>query len=266
MHTQNPFTTDAYQPPFSHTASLTLSEKLDNIKGMKETQPNRKSYGQYCGLARTLDVVGDRWTLLVVRELLIGPRRFGELQAGLDGVASNLLADRLKQMEQDGIVSRSLGEPGAGIRYALTTRGAELREGIEALIRWSTPLMVSGRGDQVVRASWLAVALPALLRSCSRSRRRVRILIKTCGDELFLTTGRAGSEVSFTRSDVVDAEIVAEPEVILGLAAGALDLPAARQLGAEFKGSRAVLAQVFGREAGESGAAPPARRGRASRH
>lgn len=121
-----------------------------------------RSYGQFCGLARALDSVGDRWSLLIVRELLPGPMRYSELVASLSGIATNLLADRLRSLESAGVVERRLGEA-AGVTYALTPWGGELREPIEALVRWSTPLMLSGRDDDSFQPRWLAVALPALL-------------------------------------------------------------------------------------------------------
>src|SRR5687768_10280070 len=95
---------------------------------------SRRSYRQFCGLARALDVVGDRWTLLIVRELLVGQRRFGDLQAGLPGIATNLLTKRLRQLEQDGLVARQLDDdPARGVGYVLTARGAELRNTIDGL-------------------------------------------------------------------------------------------------------------------------------------
>src|SRR5215204_5707727 len=99
-----------------------------------------RSYGQYCGLARALDVVGDRWNLLIVRQLLIGPARYGELHVGLPGVATNLLVDRLRDLELAGVIERRSAANG-GVTYALTEWGTELRQPIEGLIRWSTPLM-----------------------------------------------------------------------------------------------------------------------------
>lgn len=92
-----------------------------------------RSYGQFCGLARSLDVVGDRWSLLVVRELLPGPMRYGELGASLGGIATNLLADRLRSLESRGVIERR-PVPTGGVVYALTPRGGELREAVEALI------------------------------------------------------------------------------------------------------------------------------------
>lgn len=214
------------------------------------TQQEQRSYGQYCGLARALDVVGDRWGLLVIRELLLGPRRYGELQAGLPGIASNLLAKRLSRMEKDGLVARSLGQPRSGVRYALTPRGEALRETIDALIRWSTPLMVQGRAGQAVRAQWLAVALPALLGP--HPRRRISVRLTTCGDDLLLAAGPGGVSATVGRGEAADAEIVAEPELILGLAAGLLDVGSAEQLGAAIKGDRPALTSLFHSASGPS--------------
>src|SRR5918999_5641646 len=103
-----------------------------------------RSYGQYCGLAQALDVVGDRWNLLIVRQLLIAPARYRELLDGLPGVATNLLAGRLRDLEIAGVIERHPAEKDNAIQYALTPWGAQLREPVEGLIRWSTPLMERG--------------------------------------------------------------------------------------------------------------------------
>jgi DNA-binding HxlR family transcriptional regulator len=122
-----------------------------------------RSYSHYCGLARALDVVGDRWNLLIVRQLLVAPACYRELLDGLPGVATNLLADRLRDLETAGVVERRLAEGENAIVYALTPWGAELREPVEGLIRWSTPLMTRGPGGDRFRAEWLVLALSALL-------------------------------------------------------------------------------------------------------
>jgi len=87
-----------------------------------------RSYGQFCGLAKSLDVVGDRWTLLIVRELLIrGPYRYTDLLVGLPGIPTNLLADRLREMEDAELLLRGASSiPAATGLYALTPRGAAL--------------------------------------------------------------------------------------------------------------------------------------------
>src|SRR5206468_1679054 len=87
----------------------------------------RRSYDQYCAVARALDAVGDRWTLLIVRELLGGSRRYTDLHADLPGVSTDMLASRLKDMERDGLVTRRrLAPPGAAYVYELTARGHAL--------------------------------------------------------------------------------------------------------------------------------------------
>lgn len=101
-----------------------------------------KRYNQYCGLAKTLDQVGGRWTLLIVRDLLLGPRRYGEIRANLPGLTTNLLAARLKEMEGHGILEK-LDLHGVTL-YGLTERGQALEAGILALGAWGGPCMVGG--------------------------------------------------------------------------------------------------------------------------
>src|SRR3954468_24706379 len=101
-----------------------------------------RSYGQYCSVAKALDVVGERWTLLIVRELLAqGACRYTDLRAGLPGIATNLLADRLRELEAAGIVEREDAPPPiATTLFRLTERGAALEPVIYALGRWGAPL------------------------------------------------------------------------------------------------------------------------------
>src|SRR6266702_797200 len=88
---------------------------------------DRRSYGDSCGVARALDVVGERWALLVVRELLFGPKRYADLSRGLPGMSQNVLSQRLRELEQEGIMRRRKLGPPASIRvYELTERGQDL--------------------------------------------------------------------------------------------------------------------------------------------
>jgi DNA-binding HxlR family transcriptional regulator len=103
----------------------------------------RRSYGDLCGIARALDFVGERWALLVVRELLLGPKRFTDLRAGLPHVSPNVLAQRLRELEDSGIVKREkLPPPAASQVYELTPWGQELEEVVLSLGRWGarTPI------------------------------------------------------------------------------------------------------------------------------
>ncbi|MBV8527146.1 MAG: winged helix-turn-helix transcriptional regulator [Candidatus Dormibacteraeota bacterium] len=97
----------------------------------------RRSYDQYCAVARALDVVGDRWTLLIVRDLMLGPKRYKELLEGLPGIGTNLLAARLRELEAAGVVERGvLPPPAASAVYQLTEIGAALQPVLIALGRW----------------------------------------------------------------------------------------------------------------------------------
>ena len=211
---------------------------IEKVKRVSST----RSYGQFCGLARSLDAVGDRWSLLIVRELLIGPMRYSELVASLGGIATNLLADRLRSLETTGVIERRLGEAG-GVTYALTSWGTELREPIEALVRWSTPLMVSGQGSDAFQPRWLAVALQALL-SGRTAKPAVELGIDVSGSYLALRVDKDGPHVSLQPDRRFDTTLEAQPEIVLGLAAGALTIDQALS-GASVHGDRDVLAAVL---------------------
>ncbi|MDO3399747.1 helix-turn-helix domain-containing protein [Mycolicibacterium neoaurum] len=205
-----------------------------------------RRYGQYCGLARSLEIVGDRWNLLIVRQLLIAPARYRDLVAGLPGIATNLLADRLRELESAGVVERRLGA-GSTVEYALTPWGAELREPIEGLIRWSTPLMVRGPEGDTFRHEWLTLAIPALL--SARAKVRATVSIGLSGDDmaLQLNASRTGFTVGTPDGRELAGTLHAAPEYILGLAAGALTIDDARALGLiEIDGDEAAVRSILG--------------------
>ncbi|MFI7128896.1 winged helix-turn-helix transcriptional regulator [Nonomuraea sp. NPDC050153] len=203
-----------------------------------------RSYGQYCGLARALDVVGDRWNLLIVRQLLIAPARYRELLDGLPGVATNLLTDRLRDLETAAVVERRLAEEGNAIVYALTPWGAELREPIEGLIRWSTPLMARGSGGDRFHAEWLVVGLRALLAGRAAAHQASTVGIAVDGRLLQLRATRSGIEVTLHKGGDLDAVVRADASIVLGLAAGALTLNDARGL-VDVEGDEAAARILF---------------------
>jgi DNA-binding HxlR family transcriptional regulator len=182
-----------------------------------------KSYGQFCGLARALDVVGDRWSLLIVRELLIGPARFGQLRAGLTTIATNLLADRLKDLETHGVIERRLASDVNAIVYALTPWGQELREPVEALIRWSGPLMSVGRNDDLFDPRWLVPALQALFAN-RRAETSVAVLVFVENTSIEITVDADGPHVCVVDRAAGRGEAVlrATPEAVLAMAAGVI--------------------------------------------
>jgi DNA-binding HxlR family transcriptional regulator len=121
---------------------------------------SRRSYGQLCGLAKALDVVGERWTLLVVRNLLLGPLRYSDLLRGLPGITTNLLAKRLREMEAHGLVERVRAARGdTGAAYRLTDLGQGLEPAIHALGRWGFQRMAAPAPGDRRDLEWLLVAL-----------------------------------------------------------------------------------------------------------
>jgi DNA-binding HxlR family transcriptional regulator/putative sterol carrier protein len=120
-------------------------------------------YQQYCALARALDVAGDRWTLLIVRELAPGPRRFTDLIDGLPGISRKLLTERLRALERDGLVARQeLPPPAARQVYELTDDGRDLAHAMAPLIAWGARRLGERKPTESFRARWPAVAMAGL--------------------------------------------------------------------------------------------------------
>lgn len=209
---------------------------MDNVK-----RPPGRTYGQFCGLSRALDAVGDRWNLLIVRDLLVGPMRFNELIASLHGIATNLLSERLRTLEAMGIVERRLGD--AGVLYALTPWGAGLREPIEALARWGTPLMMRGRDGDAFEPRWLAVALPGLLRGVTMEP-ALELGFEIDGVLTVLHLDQEGPHAVAQPDRRPDTILTAAPEIIIGLAAGGLTVDQALAAG-RLQGDSQVLRRVF---------------------
>src|SRR5688500_16061513 len=125
-----------------------------------------RSYNQWCSLAKALDVVGERWSLLVVRELLDGPKRYTDLREGIPGISTDVLAARLKDLEDDGIVERrTLPPPAASKVYELTELGLGLGPAMAALSKWGTQLLGPKSDEEEFRPHWLVVGLRGMLRA-----------------------------------------------------------------------------------------------------
>ncbi|MGK2932696.1 MAG: winged helix-turn-helix transcriptional regulator [Solirubrobacterales bacterium] len=131
-----------------------------------------RTYGQMCGLAASLDLLGERWTMLILRELARGPKRFGDLSNGLDGIGTNLLSDRLKTLERSGTIEKILLPAPASVQaYALTERGRELQPILEDLADWGFELLPAPNQSPglKVRPAWAAMSMrTAMERSESR--------------------------------------------------------------------------------------------------
>ena len=124
-----------------------------------------RSYGSYCGVARALEIVGERWALLIVRDLLVGARRFSDLHRGLPRIPTNILSARLKELELAEVVQRRVvPRPASAIVYELTARGRALEEVVLALGRWGAPILGAPRPDEIVTVDSLVMALRTTFR------------------------------------------------------------------------------------------------------
>jgi DNA-binding HxlR family transcriptional regulator len=184
-----------------------------------------KSYGQYCAVAKALDVVGDRWSLLVVRELLVRPCRYRDLLDGLPGVATNLLVDRLRHLEAAGVVAKDDQD-----RYLLTAWGEQLAEPIWALARWASPLMATRRKDEAFRSQWLAGVIAVIFGGVDPERPPLVVELRTDDSAVTMVSeaGRVGMQLGPARAP--DLVISGPPEGIVRVLAGGIDKKeAARQ-------------------------------------
>jgi DNA-binding HxlR family transcriptional regulator len=207
-----------------------------------------RSYGQYCPLAKALDVIGDRWTLLIIRELLLrGACRYTDLRNGLPGIATNLLADRLRALEAAGLLEREEAPPPvASTLLRLTARGERLRPVLDEIVRWGIPYMVAGpdAGD-VFRSQWLAWPAELFLTDSEPDGPPIAIELRAGEGPMVIETSGGAVHARAGRPErAPDAVLSGAPPVILGVLSGELDLPAARDLGLSFEGDERALARV----------------------
>lgn len=125
-----------------------------------------RTYGQYCGLARAAEILGERWGLLIVRDLLVAPKRFTDLQRGLAGIPTSVLTARLKELEGAGVVRRRvLPRPEGSIVYELTAYGWELEDVLVQFGRWGAKSLGDPRADEIITADSMVVALRSTFRA-----------------------------------------------------------------------------------------------------
>ena len=201
-----------------------------------------KRYGQFCGLARALEHVGDRWTLLVIRELLLGPSTYGSLLTALDGIPTNLLADRLRQLEADGLVARETdSEDRRRALYSLTTLGEGLEPALLALTNWGAHWMRTGRGSDRFDPRWSMLALRALLHN-RRATRSGTLELRIGGNALTVATMGEGSlRVERGSAAAPGATVEGDPELMLGLVSGELTPTEAARRGIRVRGDSALV-------------------------
>lgn len=206
-----------------------------------------RSYGQYCSMARALDVVGDRWTLLIVRELLLrGACRFTDVKTGLPGVATNLLSTRLKELEESGLVTRrDAPPPVATTLYELTDDGLALEPVLQALGLWGLRYMDTEKPDDAFQAHWLGYAVASSTTDTDPAGPPAVIQLVASDQEavIELRDGRITTRAG--RTDTPDLVLEGPPPAVLGLLSGGLDLKKAQARGLSARGKRAVLRRIL---------------------
>ncbi len=202
-----------------------------------------RSYDEYCAIAKSLDVVGDRWTLLIVRELALrGACRYTDLRNGLPGIATNLLAERLRELEHAGVVAREDAPPPiATTLFRLTPRGEQLRPVLDDLFRWGLPLMTEQKPSDAVRSHWLAGALEAMLIDRQPDASPVTVELRT-GDQPIVIETRDGTvHTRVGPGEHPDATLIGPARPIMGLLLGLLEASEAKANGIECQGDPTIL-------------------------
>lgn len=219
----------------------------------------RRSYSQYCGLARALDLVGERWMLLIVRDLAIRPRRFGEILDGLPGLGTSLLSERLKCLEDDEIVERAISGRGrGGVVYRLTARGEALARALQPLAAWGATFLDPTKCD-TFSSDWLFFAVRSAFHP--EAAAGVHDCYEFCVDDkisFWVTVDDGDIQISQKRPRKPDFTLKMPLSDLGGIASGQLDPRVLIEQGrAEFNGdSRAAgrALALFG-----AGRTPPVR-------
>ncbi len=186
---------------------------------------NNRSYHQLCGLAYALDVVGERWTILIIRELIAGPRRFTDLIDGLPGISTNLLTERLKQLEENGVIQRrTLPPPAASAVYELTALGQALEKTLLELGKWGSQFVSPAlEGDKLLHLGSYALTPKTFFRpELAQGVNETYALhidgevqqVRIAAGEIFVEQGEAPK---------ADAVFATEMPVYLGLLTGQID-------------------------------------------
>jgi DNA-binding HxlR family transcriptional regulator len=211
----------------------------------------RRSYDQYCPLSRALDVVGERWTLLIVRELLAGARRYTDLHADLPGISTDVLAARLKEMEQDGLVTRHrLGPPAAATVYELTPRGHGLLTTLTALADWGTAGMEEKpRPTDALRAHWSALSLMRLLAGLAAPQEGI-VNIRLGEGSFHIAITATGPSYGHGLVEHPHAQLILDGQAYAELSRGYADLPALiRQQRTSIEGDSPLAKALRGQQA-----------------
>jgi DNA-binding HxlR family transcriptional regulator len=191
-----------------------------------------RKFDQYCPMAHALSLVGERWSLLIVRELLQGPKRYTDLSNGLPGIGTNILAARLRDLEQCGVVhKRKLPPPAASTVYELTQYGAELREAMYALARWGARTLGPPTAEDELYPEWGMNGLPALF-NAEEARGLTETYVFDVGGDVFTARIVDGSlDVGMGAAEDADLVVTVDMDTFFALASGRLELRDAAERG-----------------------------------
>lgn len=205
-----------------------------------------RCYDEYCAVARSLDVIGERWTLLIVRELAArGACRYTDLRNGLPGIATNLLADRLRELEKAGVITREDAPPPiATTIFRLTERGQQLRPVLDDLARWGLPLMTEQKPDDAVRSHWLASTLELMLADHQPDAPPVSVELRTGDQPIVIEAHNGVIHTQLGPADEPDATLAGPPQPIMGLLLGSLEIADAEGNGIHYRGDPEVLDRI----------------------
>ena len=207
-----------------------------------------RSYGQYCSIAKALDVIGDRWTLLIIRELLLrGACRYTDLKNGLPGIATNLLADRIRELEAAGVVRREEAPPPVATTLVhLTEAGAELEPVLKALGWWGIRYMSMPADTDEFRSQWFGYPVEFFLRDRDPKAPPASIELRTGAAPAVIEVSdgvvrlRVGSVP--TTSALV---LTGPPQLIAALLTGQLTAAEVAARGLEISGDTGVLDRIL---------------------
>lgn len=204
------------------------------------------SYGQYCGLAKALDVIGDRWTLLIVRELLSrGALRYTDLREGLPGIATNLLANRLRELEKAGIVRREAAVPPiATTLFRLTPRGEAIKPIIVEMGRWGVPLLAEAPESDAFRGQWLAWPVELYLKDREPEHRPTAIQLFAGDEAVVIETANGEIRTRVGVCEHPDVLLRGPRDVVAAALIGGLPLDQARAAGLQLEGDPSVLRRL----------------------
>jgi DNA-binding HxlR family transcriptional regulator len=206
-----------------------------------------RKFDQYCPVAHALSLVGERWSLLIVRELLHGPKRYTDLTNGLPGIGTNILAGRLKELEACGVIhKRTLPPPAASTVYELTEYGADLREALYALARWGARTIGPPGPDDDLYPEWGVNALPALFVAEAAHGLTETYSLVVEGDAFTARVVDGALEPSMGAAEDADLLVEMDMNTFFGLASGELAARDAVKSGrVEMQGKLETLERCF---------------------